>query len=751
MKTKTLVKSLVAFSILIAVSIGIALACAGDDGDWFGYSDFAPENFADKSYAPLFYSSGEMFYGIGYNDNHVVRFKDEITKDWQGYLKGSISDKDLDFFLYDNKSDVAITALYDYVTNNKKSTTVTAWAKKLNYDNKLVKSFIEFLYFAKEVEKSSVSYFDYWDYENEVKASTVNQEIIRQIKSKYLSTKEPFLKNRYWFQTMKAYFYSDTKSEGILFFEDTKNDVPRNTLYYRGLAYIAGVNYKAGNFARSNYLYSRVFDECPAMRTEAAYSFHPQDENDWQQALEMAKNNDEKAALWALLGYYHDAGRSIKEIYKLNSKNQHLNYLLTRLINKQEEAIGSISMELVSDYKAKVKEQIIQSDINTVKEIAQAGNTLKPYFWNLAAGYLETLNGNFKQANSFFDIAEKQLPDEKLIKNQLRLFCFVNKLSHTGKMDADAENNLLPDLEWLYHDLAGKTIDNFRYSKALWWSKSYISVLYKQQNNEVFAQLFSPGSKFYYHSGNTETMKSFLLKPNKNPFEKLAAGIYPLTLADIYEYQAVMSTFEDKTEEAFEYMKKAVGRNEITLLANPFNGFIKDCHDCEHAAQQKTKFSKLRFVEILKIMQSKIKNGEDLYNNYLLLGNAFYSITFYGNARVFYEGNIIGSNMSSSWGFDDYYEKIIFDMSNAKKYYQKAYEVATTNEQKAKCSYMLAKCERNEYYNQNENTDNYYGNNSKPDFLAWDGFKKLKTKYSSTKYYKEVIAECEYFAKYAGN
>jgi hypothetical protein len=242
-------------------------------------------------------------------------------------------------------------------------------------------------------------------------------------------------------------------------------------------------------------------------------------------------------------------------------------------------------------------------------------------------------------------------------------------------------------------------------------------------------------------------MKAFLEKENKSPFEKLAQSIYPIAIGDVYEFQAVVSTFDNKIDQAYAYIQKADGGKDILLKANPFNGFIQDCHDCEHAAAQKTKYSKLRLIEIIQIMQTKIKNGEDLFNNYLLLANAFYNISYYGNARVFYEGSIIGDGQNYTWDLDNYYEKMINSMANAKMYYEKALQFATTNEQKAKCCYMLAKCQRNDFYNGAGRTEL----NAGYDFLAWDGFKLLKNKYSSTKYYSEVIKECGYFAKYAGN
>ena len=161
-------------------------------------------------------------------------------------------------------------------------------------------------------------------------------------------------------------------------------------------------------------------------------------------------------------------------------------------------------------------------------------------------------------------------------------------------------------------------------------------------------------------------------------------------------------------------------------------------------------YFKVRFVEVLKIMEEKVKKGEDLYNNYLLLGNAFYNITFYGNARVFYEGAIIGNDITTAYQMSDSFKSSLFDMENAKQYYVLALKAAKNDEQKAKCHYMLAKCERNEYYNKNDMNIDYWDNSKYSAFLAWTGFKKLKEQYSATKYYQDVIKECGYFATYVG-
>ena len=152
-------------------------------------------------------------------------------------------------------------------------------------------------------------------------------------------------------------------------------------------------------------------------------------------------------------------------------------------------------------------------------------------------------------------------------------------------------------------------------------------------------------------------------------------------------------------------------------------------------------------------MQDKVAKNEDVYTNCILLANAFYNITYFGNARTFYEGNIIGS-ASSPYAFKNSIREMITNCLIPKMYYEKALEAAITDEQKAKCQFMLAKCQRNEYYNQQyDPKKDFWDNNSavqyaQVNFLAWNGFENLKNNYSKTKYYQEVIAECGYFKTY---
>ena len=158
-------------------------------------------------------------------------------------------------------------------------------------------------------------------------------------------------------------------------------------------------------------------------------------------------------------------------------------------------------------------------------------------------------------------------------------------------------------------------------------------------------------------------------------------------------------------------------------------------------------YTTLSFLKKVKERQEKIAQGEEIYNNALLLGNAFYNASYFGSIRAFYCNRIL--NEYGGLGVNrENYERLL-SMKNAEKYYLIAQQHAKDDEQRAKIAYMLAKVERNNYYNQVYfYQDRWYGVESDEiAFKDWEGFRELRERYAHTQYYKEVIKECEYFRK----
>ena len=228
---------------------GIIYACGGgDDWDYFGYnSNFTPETFADKSYSPLFLA-GDVFYGIGFDTEHNSRFNENIKSDWVTYLKGSVDAATVKYFMiglddersYEKRdkrpeNKVEIEQLHVFYKTKKENKASLKWGKKISLKNDKIKSFIEFLYLAQKIETVSLG-DSYWSYEPVVAKTFDDAKMIQSIENVYNTTSDSFLKNRYWFLTMKARFYSSDKKKAIDFFNKTENSVPKNTLYYRALS-----------------------------------------------------------------------------------------------------------------------------------------------------------------------------------------------------------------------------------------------------------------------------------------------------------------------------------------------------------------------------------------------------------------------------------------------------------------------------------------------------------------------------------
>ena len=734
------------------ISAGIAYACAGGWGEEYGVSNFAPEVFVDSAYSPFFYSDN-YYYKIGYDDNQNTRFNDANVAEWSAYLNQKLSSQQLHYLLENTSSGAIDSAVLFY---NKESKLLPDGMQsfevfKSKKDEK-VNNFLRYLLLAKMCETFAVNEIPYaWDYDNDKKnpkkfdATSINKSLQIWLDK----SADIFMKERYWFQLVRSAFYNENPQYAINVFDLYEKSMPRNTMYYRTLSYTAGAYYKLKNFSKANYYFSRVYDECDELKPGAHFSFHPQEETDWKATLALCKNVNEKATLWQMLGvYYGDEKEAISQIYQLHPKSDKLDLLLARAVNRYEQKFSYKGSESVDDLADTSSNSTNISVRNLIARIADAGNTDKPWVWYMAAGYLYTLDSLYDKANSYYAKAEENVPSDDLAKAQLKLLEILNKVGSTKYIDAKSENDILSDMNWLDR-LNTKSIPDLRYYDALAWLKQTISSKYKTQHELVKAECFFSSNLFYADKNNTENMKAFLNKPSKTPFEKLCVQLSAIRIDDIYEFQAIQFAFKDNVENAIKSMSINDSTGNVILPANPFNGGIRDCHDCDQAASQKIKYSKLSFLQKIKELKDKIVKGKDVYTNSMLLANAYYNISHYGNDRAFYECKILGSGQYSPFAIDSIYRGMLTDMKLSAQYYRLALKASQNDEQKAKCHYMLAKCERNEWYNRNFNNNEQ--NEFKEDFLiplsSLTEFKLLK-QYPNTKFYKEAINECGYFEKY---
>jgi hypothetical protein len=723
----------------LVVGTGIVLACAGGDWDEYGNSNFTPEIFADAKYKPFFYSYN-YYYNINYDEAHNQRFNKQVLQDWNTYLEKKCSEEELNYLLFQTTK-LSIDSISRAL--KKDESYFPAKARTISFlkdrKNKKLSDLISYLSIAKNCEKFALKKDDeVWYYDRKPDKRSCPEDLKNFISAQYKSAKDPFLKERYFFQLVRALYFSYNYSDCATLFESEKNNFTKNYMYFRCMAYAAGAYSRNGDFVRGNYYFSLVYNSYDALKTVAHWSFHPQEEKDWQATLAFCKSNEEKITLWQMLGvYYNDEIRSMYEIYKLDPNHEKLDLLLTRAVNKYENEKfdfgfrDNTSGEIPKANKLKV----------FIQDLLNGKNISKPYMWRMALGYLETIDKQYSFASEHLKEAEKTLPKDHPAKAQLRSLKLINEVSSLEKLDTKTENKLLPEIKWLRALQSDTALKNFRSSQTYSWLLLAMAKKYREQKDPLKAEFFQTTSDYYVNEEQLQSMKTFLKKKEKSPYEKLCEELYTLKYEDLVEFEAVYKTYNDQSDEALALMTEAGKNGEKTLLSNPFNGNIKDCHDCDHAQPQKIRYTKIMTLKKIKEMKDKLNS--DPFNNALLLGNVFYSITFYGSSRLFYECNVMGYSSSEREYINNAFRDKLTDMTLAKKYYTMALNTAKDPEQKAKCLYMLAKCERNEWYNKGN------GNEPGKDFMAWKNFVSLKN-YSKTNYYKEIIKECGYFRTYSG-
>lgn len=773
---KKILKLLAAGSLTAILGYGAyAYGCA--DGWWgAGYTSvFSPEiTVNNKDYQPFFYDDYTTFYN-GYSvQSPGDLFKDENVADWTSYLK-KYTPETVEYYLYNKDLDAPLRTI-SQAKNPEAEFKKQNFKFTLDTSDEKTQKFVLFAMLARGIETYSNQTYNYWDYDNrtQLNADTDFTGKVENLYKKQASQKDDFFKNRMWFQVVRSKFYSSDRASVITFFNDTQKDQPKNNLYYQALSYVGGAYKNLKNYEKANATFAQVFNQCKPMMPSALFDYKPLDAAAFKASLSQAPNQSAKEAMYALQGYYTNEFSAMQELYNLNPNSPHIDFVLSRWVNINEQSINIYNEYEKLDIDAKkvkkeLKDKVNASELKWINEVANDSKVHNPYIWKATAAYFNSLAGDYSKADNLLKSAHT-LAENSNQKGQVRSLRLLNNLLSVDQIDLKAEGKLIEDVNWLFYEETFPVKDYVSEGRTDYlqsFTKKYISALYKKQGDGLMSELTYPIKGFFKDQKQSNAMEKLLLSSQRSAWQDIFVGIYPYKLADIYESRGIYLFYQDKIDEAIaefekitpfesktynwnkeQYETEMVDYKAAQFPGNPFNGKIKDCNDCDHAAKQSVKYSQLEFLYKVKEMKDKIAAGEDVYSNALLVGNAFYNTSYFGNGRFFYYNEIINEYGNS---ISNEHSKMLYGMENVHKYYNIAKKAAADNEQKAKMAYMLAKTQRNDfYYNKYFSTTTYWGYPDGPVVQKWQGFVDLKTNYSDTKYYQDVIAECGYFRKYLG-
>lgn len=741
-------KSHLFLSSILLVS-ALVWACADWYSEYFSYSNITPETLVQKKYEPFFYNESSFYYSYNHSSIMTYSFMDINVNEWNSYLENKVSkDHIKDLLSSDNYKYLAVV---EKISKGKPLDTKDSFTDKKMiplYTTKRFRNFIEYVNISNATNSFSLNENSPWS--EPKRYLPVNKDkLLSELTNKYQSidSSDQFLKNKYALQLIRYYFYTNP-SRCEKFYNSIASSLNKDATSARIISYMAGAYYKSKEYAKSNYFYSKAYTINDDIKISANYSFHPQSNADWNQCLSLAKNNDEKIVLWHLLGYYFDEARAIDEIIKLNPNSEYLDLLLVRYINKIESKYNYSSEnnalnQGVAKDSIKLFQTIVSNSLNP--------NASNPFLWNIASGYLYWLTRDHKNADIYYEKAKKYISTSDLgKKKQWIILSTLNKMASAEKITPEIENEWANQMLYIKEDTSQNDI--FRTQFAIRFFQNKLYSLYAKMGDSTKMQCLSPQDSFYIDNSKIDKLISYINNPKK-PIDKVVLSYFSLNSSHLIYYKGIKALYSENFLQAKEILN-TIPKDTTYLLANPFNGFIKDCHDCEFMAPQKRTYTSSYLINTMSDINDSIRSNNNLYLNSLLMANAYYNISFYGNARVFFAHGVISDFLVTPDDIGFPFRKMVLSMDKAKKYYQLALDNATTPEQKAKCTYMLSKCERNEYYNASFKyfeykpifEDSYWGK------IKWvySGayFKKLHAEFSTTKFYKEVLKECSYFDLY---
>lgn len=729
------------------------------------YSVFNPKLIDQPSLIPFFLSDLLFFPE---EDSLLYNDKLQNLLDWKKYFDDKPEIADIEKLIYPTDKNDLLEILnylkkkdYSLLKEKYQTNSFVGYLKKTrNIDA------AEYLVYAKMCEPH-VAEYNYWH--PPIKDSLAMHELIEEGINRYKNISDKFLKARYAFQFIRLAHYSGNYNKAVGLYDNFVSGLDvEGIINYWALSLKAGALKHLNKEVESNYLYSIVYDKCDTRKYVAAKDFKARSDSSFSSSLALCKNNSEKAAFWMLAAFRNNdfQFKAMQQIYLLEPKSPYLELLLSREVNKVErELFPNTYAYNVSSRNFLSENNWLKSDyyknlLSLVRDYARSNNTLHPYLWNLAAGYLLTLSGDMPNATGYYANANSFWPkDDKKGLAKLKLFREMNAALIFHELDVGAEKRILSHLGWLYEQ-SHLSSEKYKYVgefyvpgrndelSAFLYVRSKLAQVYASDGNFLKMHLCLGDSKFGYDltadpkNQPINDLIAFFEKPKKTEFEEFLKKIYRYNKTTLLEIKGTTLLSQHKFKEAIIAFNDA--GSSWKLRADPFVHRIKDCLSCDAREKNKTNYTKLTFSQRMLELDSLAKSDkENAFKYYFLMANGFYNITFYGNC---WDATSYYRNYDYDQMYDETKDWEFYDCSTAQEYYKKAMGLTTDWEFAAMCVFMMSKCEQNDFYN------NLYqmhfkkdGDYLKKKLEYRNNFRLLQDNYNDTEFYKDALKECKYF------
>jgi hypothetical protein len=738
-----------------------------------------------------FYSNG--YYGEDYESGPIV-MPNHLTNIalWRAYLNlpTSIQDTTIDQFIYQT-SVVHLAALNAMQLRKTKSNKPIEQAILTKKNAAEIIDYLNLLYEYKTTIIHEGDQWDYTSYTNATPLATVTT-FTKKCTSLLNKTKDVFLQWRLLYTAQRANHFNKHHAQANALFTTYYPSISKNNsaeqYWCEGMQ--AGALLRLKDDAQSTYYAARAFANS-ADQFESAMNTYLFSNRNWQAALPYCTSKKDSVYVALLEGANHTLPNMdyIQFVYNANPAAEELKLLWMREANKIEYFlntgayhnfyIGENLIDVDSIYKQNnlIAQYIafankILANPNTVPVQVTAGTAVASFYYH---------QKNYSKALQYLDLI-KNNPKDSIETTQYLLLLHMATLKNTNQFNAQHFQDLLKNFQTftsdqfnnhvgyylLHNEIAPHFLQSKDSSTAFW---AYVKAnCFSTDNFEIYGQDYSPES---FNSSNYATYlinhcfsieqvrqlkKNFLAKKGKSDFETYLIKNCQFLHDEKFFDEAIAKKLmlAEQWDQALAMVPQLPKSYTERMGPNPANFKTTDFID---EASDKKNFSIAQIITLAAKLKANAQKPDAAFaTDKLLYASLLYNLSFYGKNHYVLDNhwnhasdNISGYFLTDSIeahvyinNQDEYKHPMhasyrnYFYLFNAEQYAKKALLQLATNEEKAKCTFLMAKC----WQKRCTQTD-YVQNSLESPYLA-----NLFSLYKSTAIQEEIFNSCSYYRMY---
>ncbi|MEM1119969.1 MAG: hypothetical protein AAGJ18_05935 [Bacteroidota bacterium] len=760
-KILIVVGNLLCFLLLLFLPTKISKGCGPYDRSFYGYTFLNPNIIdLDAPTAPYFAGFEKIFRQLRPTED--VQQSDNLTE-WQERFCDVPKLLDLQQVIY-KSSTTQLRRLKTVM--QQKNARITGLLASNSFARHLQKNkceeAVDYLIFAKRCEPHVVA-GNNWTPNN--RDTVAMQFLIKDGLKEFKKTKSHYFRLRYAYQLVRLAHYKKNYTQALALYDFLmpKTDNDPSIIEDWILGHKAGALMGLGRNVEAAYLYSKIFQNTPSKRQSAYRSFLIKSDEEWLECLKLCQSDAERATLYALRANdpNSNAVEEMAKIYELNPKNEHLEQLLVREIQKLERDLLGIdfnkkkkSNRRFHKIPRKQAGKYLLDLLQLVLKVSEENKVNTADLWHIAEGYLELLGGDYYAAKNTLEDLKGSI-NSAVLEEQLEALIMVANIDGLEEVNTKMED-LIVDYE--RNELFNKYPDFGKFVK------DKLTHLYAEQGfrGKAFLEEYTLKElKLNPQLPIIEELIAICQKEGKSKLEKemvmKSDGLTTIE-SDLWDLKGTYFLGQMQLESALEAYRQMPRKDRDNFgLFNPFREEFVDCVHCrviDTAAYNKT-------VILEQILELEYKGKADMERGayyYYQIGNALYNMTYFG-----YEWEVADYFRSgSSWyGLktgDNVFAKPNAPFGNRETvncslplyYYDKAFRLAQNDELSARAAFMAAKCQQNLYFTEEGADYTTYGNQIPyvpNEYRQY--FKIIKDYYTDTQFFSEVVQECLFYEMFA--